>query len=68
MRPVCLKTGIKIPALIAGQKREMKMTGPKIPKIEETACRVLVLDCVMVLPPKKFVWLIIQKLVPDCKP
>ena len=62
------QTGIKIPAPIAGQKREIVMTGPRIPKMEETALRILILDCIMVLPPKKFIWSIIQKLVPDCKP
>ena len=36
--------------------------------MEETTLRVLILDCIMVLPPKKFIWFIIQKLIPDCKP
>ena len=44
------------------------MTGPKIPKMEETALRMHILDCIMVLPPKKFIWFIIQKPVLDCKP
>ena len=46
----------------------MEMTGPWTPKMEETALRMLILDCIMVLPPKKFIWFIIQKLIPDCKP
>ena len=60
--------GKKIPAPIAGQKRETEITGCSIPEIKETARSFFAQNSVMVLPPQKFIGLIIQKRDRDCKP